>query len=195
MLKSVNKVDVLDPYTVKCTLKEPFAWFLDMIANPMAVAIIAGSASRSSATSRSPRRWWGRDPWMLDSYRPNAGYTLVRNPHYFIRGLPHIDRIEAVVDKENASRIASFLAAKYDLGWEFPGTINRTDWVPCPGSSLATSSFSCSRRRPTPATSTSCGPSLASIGRFTSSTSSGWAGSWAATSGNPSGPAAPSPRS
>jgi len=26
---------------VKFTLKEPFAWFLDMLANPMAVAIIA----------------------------------------------------------------------------------------------------------------------------------------------------------
>jgi ABC-type transport system substrate-binding protein len=34
-----------------------------------------------------------------------------------------------VVDEDNASRIASFLAGKYDLGWEFPGTINRSDWV------------------------------------------------------------------
>src|SRR2546427_3917566 len=33
------------------------------------------------------------------------------------------------VDEDNASRIAAFLAGKYDLGWEFPGTINRTDWV------------------------------------------------------------------
>ncbi len=25
--------------------------------------------------------------------------------------------------------MSAFLAGKYDLGWEFPGTINRTDWV------------------------------------------------------------------
>jgi len=25
--------------------------------------------------------------------------------------------------------MAAFLSGKYDLGWEFPGTINRTDWV------------------------------------------------------------------
>ena len=34
-----------------------------------------------------------------------------------------------IVDEDNASRMAAFLAGKYDLGWEFPGTINRTDWV------------------------------------------------------------------
>jgi ABC-type transport system substrate-binding protein len=33
------------------------------------------------------------------------------------------------VDEDNASRIAAFLAGKYDLGWEFPGAIGRTDWV------------------------------------------------------------------
>jgi ABC-type transport system substrate-binding protein len=66
---------------------------------------------------------------MLDSYRPNVGMTLVRNPQYFMPGLPHIDRVELLVDEDNASRTAAFLAGKYDLGWEFPGTINRSDWL------------------------------------------------------------------
>jgi peptide/nickel transport system substrate-binding protein len=71
----------------------------------------------------------GTGPWMLESYKPNQSLTLVRNPHYFVAGLPYIDRIEMTVDEDNASRISAFLAGKYDLGWEFPGTINRTDWV------------------------------------------------------------------
>jgi ABC-type transport system substrate-binding protein len=25
--------------------------------------------------------------------------------------------------------MAAFLSGKYDLGWEFPGTVNRVDWV------------------------------------------------------------------
>src|SRR5262249_21701494 len=41
MLKSLDKVEALDPYTVKFTLKEPFAWLLDVLANPLAVAIVA----------------------------------------------------------------------------------------------------------------------------------------------------------
>ena len=60
-------------------------------------------------------------PWMLDSYRPNVGLTFVGNPSYFLPGLPYIDRIEVTVDEDNASRMAAFVAGKYDLGWEFPG--------------------------------------------------------------------------
>jgi peptide/nickel transport system substrate-binding protein len=58
-----------------------------------------------------------------------VGATFVRHPGYFIPGLPYIDRVETVVDEDNASRMAAFLSGKYDLGWEFPGTINRVDWV------------------------------------------------------------------
>ncbi len=71
----------------------------------------------------------GTGPWMLESYKPNVGMTLVRHPHYFLPGLPYIDRIEITIDEDNASRMAAFLTGKYDLGWEASGTINRTDWV------------------------------------------------------------------
>jgi peptide/nickel transport system substrate-binding protein len=46
-----------------------------------------------------------------------------------VPGLPYIDRVEMFVDEDNASRLAAFLTGKYDLGWEFPGTINRSDWI------------------------------------------------------------------
>jgi peptide/nickel transport system substrate-binding protein len=129
MLRSVDKVEALDKYTVKFTLKEPFAWFLDMLASPMAVAIVPKEAIEKFGDMKKAEAVIGTGPWMLDSYRPNVGFTLVRNPNYFLPSLPHIDRIEVTVDEDNASRIASFLAGKYDLGWENPGIINRTDWV------------------------------------------------------------------
>jgi peptide/nickel transport system substrate-binding protein len=40
-----------------------------------------------------------------------------------------MDRVELAVVEDNASRMSAFIAGKYDLGWEFPGTINRTDWI------------------------------------------------------------------
>ena len=129
MFRSVDKVDVLDRYTVRFTLKEPFAWFLDMIANPMALGIVARECVEKFGDLKKAEAVVGTGPWMLDSYKPNVGITLVRNPHYFVPGLPYIDRVEMHVDEDNASRMAAFLAGKYDLGWEFPGTINRSDWV------------------------------------------------------------------
>jgi peptide/nickel transport system substrate-binding protein len=129
MLKSVDKVEAVDKHTVKFTLKEPYAWFLDTLASPMVVAIVPKEASEKFGDLKKPESFIGTGPWMLDSYRPNQGLTLVRNPQYFVSGLPYIDRVEITIDEDNASRISSFLAGKYDLGWENPGTINRSDWV------------------------------------------------------------------
>ncbi len=129
MLKSLDKVEAVDKYTVKFTLKEPFAWFPDVLANPMAVCIIAKECVDKFGDLKKPESVIGTGPWMLENYKPNVGLTFVRNPHYFVPGLPYIDRVEMVVDEDNASRMAAFLAGKYDLGWEFPGQINRTDWV------------------------------------------------------------------
>ena len=104
-------------------------WFLDMIANPHAVAIIASECVDKFGDLKKPEATVGTGPWMLDSYRPNLGMTMVRHPGYFMTGLPYIDRVELVVDEDNASRMAAFLSGKYDLGWEFMGVINRVDWV------------------------------------------------------------------
>ena len=127
MLASVDKVEAVDKYTVRFTFKEPFVWFLDVLANPMAACIVAKEAVEKFGDLKKWEAVIGTGPWMLDSYRPNVGYTYVRNPAYFVSGLPYIDKIEAVVDEDNASRMAAFLAGKYDLGWENPGTINRVD--------------------------------------------------------------------
>jgi peptide/nickel transport system substrate-binding protein len=129
MYRSIAKVEAPDRYTVKFTLKEPFAWFLDMIANPMTGAIIARECVEKFGDLKKPEAVIGTGPWMLDGYKPNQSLTLVRNPNYFVAGLPHIDRIDIVIDEDNASRTAAFLAGKFDLGWENPGTINRSDWV------------------------------------------------------------------
>jgi ABC-type transport system substrate-binding protein len=129
MLKALDKVEPVDKHTVRFTLKEPFAWFLDVLANPMAVAVVAKECVEKFGDLKRPEAVVGTGPWMLDSYRPNAGLTLLRHPGYFVPGLPHVDRVELGVDEDNASRMAAFLAGKYDLGWEYQGTILRTDWV------------------------------------------------------------------
>ncbi len=129
MLAAIDKVDVVDKYTVKVTLKEPYVWFLDVVSNPMAVAIVAREAVEKFGDLKKPEAVIGTGPWMLDTYRPNVGATFVRNPNYFVAGLPYIDKVEVTVDEDNASRIAAFVAGKYDIGCEAPGAINRVDWV------------------------------------------------------------------
>ena len=129
MLRAVERVEPVDRYTVKFTLKEPFAWFLDMLANPMSMAIVARECVEKFGDLKRVESVVGTGPWMLESHRPNVGVTFVRHPNYFVPGLPYIDRIEMRVDEDNASRVAAFLSGQYELGPELPGTVNRTDWV------------------------------------------------------------------
>src|SRR5262245_2919378 len=129
MYRAIDRVETVDRYTVRFVLKEPFAWFLDMIANPMAGAIIARECVEKFGDLKKPEAVIGTGPYTLEAYKPNTSLTLVRNPGYFVSGLPYIDRVEMVVDEDNASRMAAFLGGRYDLGWEFPGAINRADWA------------------------------------------------------------------
>ena len=129
MLRAIDRVETPDASTVVIVLKEPNVWFLDMLANPMTAAIVAREAVEKFGDLRRAESVIGTGPWMLESYRPNVGLTLSRHPHYFRAGLPYIDRVEIVVDEDAASRLAAFLAGKYDLGWDFPAAIPRTDWV------------------------------------------------------------------
>ena len=129
MYRAISRVEAVDRHTVRFTLKEPFAWFLDMLANPMSGAIVARECVEKFGDLKKAEAVVGTGPFVLEAYRPNTSLTLVRNPAYFVPGLPHIDRVEVTVDEDNASRISAFLAGKFDLGWENPGTINRSDWV------------------------------------------------------------------
>ena len=130
MLASLDKVEVADKYTVKFTLKEPYVWFLDMLANPMAVAIVAKECVEKFGDLKKPesrRRHRAVDARQLPAQR-RATPTCGTRPTS-LAGLPYIDKVEVTVDEDNASRMAAFIAGKYDLGWEIPGTINRVDWV------------------------------------------------------------------
>src|SRR5262247_4920776 len=44
LLGAVDHVEATDRYTVKVTLKEPYVWFPDIVANPMTGAIVAREA-------------------------------------------------------------------------------------------------------------------------------------------------------
>src|SRR2546427_9584475 len=109
MLRAVEKVEALDRSTVKFSLKEPFVWFLDMLSNPHAVAIVAKEVLDKFGDFKKHETVIGTGPWMLDSYRPNVGLTFVRNPSYFLAALPYIDRNEAKVGDDNPTRTAAFI--------------------------------------------------------------------------------------
>src|SRR5215510_9553437 len=115
VLESVDRIDVLDKYTVKFTLKEPNAWFLDMLAST-STWIIAKECVDKFGDLKKVESVVGTGPWMLEKWEPNVRMLFVRNPNYFVSGLPYADAVDMIIDKDPSSRLATWLAGKSDFG-------------------------------------------------------------------------------
>jgi peptide/nickel transport system substrate-binding protein len=126
MLEAIDKIEAVDKYTVKFTLKEPFVWFVDALAST-STWIIAKEAVEKFGDLKKWESVVGTGPWMLERYEPNVRMSFVRNPNYFVPGLPYADGIEVTLDPDPASGIAAFLAGKYDFGPEYGMVVRRID--------------------------------------------------------------------
>jgi len=129
MMATLAGTEVVDKHTVKFTLKEPDAFFLDFLANPMALCIVAREAVEKFTDLKKPEAVIGTGPWMLEGHESKVRTTFVRNPDYFLKGLPYIQRIEGIDFNDPAARLAAFVTGQVDAGPEFPGMmIRRQDW-------------------------------------------------------------------
>ena len=125
-LESVDRIEAPDRHTVRFVLKEPYAWFPDALASTT-TWIVAREAVEQFGDLRKPEASIGTGPWMLERYEPNVRTTFVRNPGYFLPGLPHADGVELTVDADAASRLAAWLSGRYDFAPEYGMVVRRVD--------------------------------------------------------------------
>jgi peptide/nickel transport system substrate-binding protein len=100
----VASVSTPNATTIVMTLRKPYAPFLAVIASFLTVSSARFVAAHKGNLTRVED---GTGPFMLKSWVPNTAITLVRNPHYFLPGLPHLDKVVFQVIPTDASRIAA----------------------------------------------------------------------------------------
>ena len=128
VLETVEKVEVLDKHTVKFTLSEPNAWFLDHLT-ATSTWIVAKECVEKFGDLKKVESAIGTGPWMLERWEPNVRLTYVRNPNYFVSGLPYADNVEVLIDKDPSSRLASWLGGKTDFAPEYQQCVR---WLELP---------------------------------------------------------------
>jgi peptide/nickel transport system substrate-binding protein len=126
ILETVDKVEAPDKYTVRFTLREPNAWFVDRLAST-STWIIAKECVDKFGDLKSPDSVVGTGPWMLQRYEPNVRISFVRNPNYFVPGLPYADGVEISLSADPAAGFAAFLSGAFDFGPEYGMVIRRSD--------------------------------------------------------------------
>jgi len=125
-LELLERVEALDKYTVRFSLKEPYAWFVDALAST-STWIVAREAVEKFGDLKRPESVIGTGPWMLERWEPNVRMIFTRHPGYFVAGLPYADGVELTVDRDPSSRLAAWLAGKFDFAPEYQQVVRRLD--------------------------------------------------------------------
>ena len=126
ILEQIERIEAPDKYTVRFILKDPYAWFIDVLAST-ATWIVAKESVELHGDLKKPESVIGTGPWMLERYDPGTRMLFTRHPGYFLPGLPYADGVDITLDIDPASGLASFLAGKYDFGPEYGMVVRRSD--------------------------------------------------------------------
>jgi peptide/nickel transport system substrate-binding protein len=120
----VKSIDVTDRHTVRITLKEPFAPFLNHLANPSFCAILPREAEDKFKDFNQPDAVIGTGPFILKSYEKGVKVVFEKNPNYFMKGLPYLDGVVIEITPDAAARLALLRSGKAELphiwGWVSP---------------------------------------------------------------------------
>jgi peptide/nickel transport system substrate-binding protein len=113
LLGGVQRMETPDPYTFKITLAEPNADFLVNLAATNLAVVAKEAVDVNGDLKNGPHI--GTGPWIVSSVAPGTrDLVLTRNPDYYVKGVPYVDRVEISHVFEPSTLIAAFRAGQLD---------------------------------------------------------------------------------
>ena len=118
LFRVIEKTEVVDPYTVRFTLREPFSAFVNTLAHPSAVMI-----------SPTALKKWGREiglhpvgtgPFEFVEWKQTDDMKVKKYAGYWKKGYPKIDMIDWKPVIDNNTRAALMKAGQADLAFRIP---------------------------------------------------------------------------
>src|SRR4029434_1290454 len=110
--------EVMDRYTVKFLLHEPFVWLLNILASAICMWIIAPEVAEKYGDLKKVETAIGTGPFTLERYEPNVKTIFKRNPEYFLKDLPGVDVVEWLALDDPSTALAMYRTGQIDAGPE-----------------------------------------------------------------------------
>jgi glutathione transport system substrate-binding protein len=101
----IAKTEVVDPYTAKITLKEPFSAFINDLAHPSGV-MISPAALKQWGSKDIAFHPVGTGPFKFVEWKSTDYLKVARNESYWRKGYPKVDTITWKPVVDNNSRAA-----------------------------------------------------------------------------------------
>ena len=113
----VQGVTVIDPHTVKITLKHPDASFLELLASGEAMIV---DKKWAEAGGNFKQQTSGTGPFKQGPFETGMRYALLKNPDYWEQPYPFLDRIEYASIPKDEVRVQALQT----------GTVDMAEYVP-----------------------------------------------------------------
>lgn len=113
--KVVDKWEAVDDNTVKLTLKQPDVTILRSLTTAPGMAFILHPDYDEATAGQSSDTTIGTGPFMFDSYEPGVSAKLVKNPNYFIEGMPYLDSLEFPIIKDYDARLTALRSGDVEM--------------------------------------------------------------------------------
>ena len=109
----IDKVEVVDKYTVKLTLSQPFAPLLANLATVFAAILPKSDVNFKNVAV-------GTGPFLLKDFQRQTKYTYAKNPGYWKNGadgkpLPYLDGFVQVIIPDEGARTSALRAGQLDF--------------------------------------------------------------------------------
>jgi peptide/nickel transport system substrate-binding protein len=125
LLGQVEKVETPEKHTVRVHLADAFAPFLHNLAEPWN-AILPAEVEDKMGDFKAAESMIGCGPFVLERYEPGVKAVFARNPTYYEKGLPHLDKVEWLFIKDRSTQLSLFRAGQVDIPF-YDGRIPRSD--------------------------------------------------------------------
>jgi peptide/nickel transport system substrate-binding protein len=114
LLDGVTSITVVDPYTVRVNLSGYNNLIFYQIASDAGCYIASPTAIQKNGVNWAATHPVGTGPFKFDSYEPNVALKLVKNPDYWEKGLPYLEKIQINIVPDATTQLLSFKAGEAD---------------------------------------------------------------------------------
>jgi peptide/nickel transport system substrate-binding protein len=116
----VDRVEVVDPRTVRVHMKRPYAFFLHMIAGYRTGLVLYSPAATkkydlADRKKGKPGAVVGCGPFKFVEWVPNDHFVMDRWEKYHRAGMPYVDRVLIRIIKDPVTQMAAFKAGEIDF--------------------------------------------------------------------------------
>jgi peptide/nickel transport system substrate-binding protein len=118
---TLDKVEVVDDYTVRFLLLKPNVFFIDYIAFPALQMMPKEAVDKFGDNGELKSQAIGTGPFILESFSRGSGAKFKKNPDYFGKDkdgnpLPYLDGYEVSIITDQTARQVAFKTKQSDIG-------------------------------------------------------------------------------